>query len=98
MTISESETETMSIPIPRAPATQIIFNAPGQQYSHTSSSLSLGEAVTETPNLLDEIDRRIRAGWASFRRYTWELYDRPKARLLHLKARMVRSEVVEALR
>ena len=27
----------------------------------------------------------------------WELYDRPKASLLPLKARMVRSEVVEAL-
>ncbi|CAN0285709.1 unnamed protein product [Ascophyllum nodosum] len=33
----------------------------------------------------------------SFRRYTRELDDHPKASLLHLKARMVRSEVVEAL-
>ena len=32
-----------------------------------------------------------------FKRYTRELYDRPKASLLPLKARMVRSEVVEAL-
>ena len=53
--------------------------------------------MTETPNLSDEIDRRIRAGWMSFKRYTRELYDRPKASLLPLKARMVRSEVVEAL-
>ena len=53
--------------------------------------------MTETPNLSDEIDRRIRAGWMSFKRYTQELYDRPKASLLPLKARMVRSEVVEAL-
>ena len=47
--------------------------------------------------LSDEIDWRIPAGWMSFRRNTVELYDSPKANLLHLKARMVRSEVVEAL-
>ena len=57
----------------------------------------LGGTVTETPNLSDDIDRRIRAGWMSFECYTRELYDRPKASLLPLKARMVRSEVVEAL-
>ena len=50
-----------------------------------------------TPNLSDEIDRRIRAGWMSFKRCTRELYNRPKVSLLPLKARMVRSEVVEAL-
>ena len=33
----------------------------------------------------------------SFRRNTGELDDCPKAGLLHLKARMVRSEVVDAL-
>ena len=52
---------------------------------------------TETPNLSDEIDRRIRAGWMGFKRYKRELYDHPKASLLPLKARMVRSELVEAL-
>ena len=54
--------------------------------------------VTETlNNLSDEIQRRIRAGWTSFKRYKRELYDRPKGSLLPLKARRVRSEVVEAL-
>ena len=57
----------------------------------------LGDTVTETPNLPDEIDRRICAGWMSFKRYKRELYDRPKASLIHLKARLVRSEVVKAL-
>ena len=33
----------------------------------------------------------------SFRRYTRKLYHRPKANLLHLKARLVTSEVAEAL-
>ena len=53
--------------------------------------------MTKTPNLPDEIDRRIRAGYMGFKRYTRELHDRLKASLLTLKARMVRSEVEEAL-
>ena len=97
LTISESKTETMCMPIPHAPATTIVFNATGQQYRQTTSFTYLGGTVTEMPNLSDEIDRRIRAGWMGFKRYKRELYDRPKASLLPLKARMVRSEVVGAL-
>ena len=97
LTISESNTETMCVPIPRAPATKIVFNAKGQQYRQTTSFTYLGGTVNETPNLSDEIDRRIRAGWMSFKRYKRELYDRPKASLLPLKARMVKAGVVEAL-
>ena len=98
LTLSESKMETMRMPIPRAPSTQIVFNATGQQYRQKTSFTYLGGTVTETPNLSDAIDRRIRAGkMMSFRRYTRELYDRPKASLLPPKARMVRSEVVEAL-
>ena len=96
LTISESKTETMCMPIPRAPETKIV-NATGQQYRQTTSSTYLGGTMNEAPNLSDEIDRRIRAGWMSCKRYTRELYDRPKASFLPLKARMVRSEVFEAL-
>ena len=53
--------------------------------------------MAETTDLSDKIERRIRAGWMSFKRYKRVLYDRPKESLLPLKARMVRSEVVEAL-
>ena len=97
LTILESKTETMYMSIPRAPVTKIVFNATGQQYRQTTSFTYLGGTVTKTPNLSDEIDRRIRAGWISFKRYKQELYDRPKVSLLPLKAQMVRSEVVEAL-
>ena len=95
--ISESKTETMCMPIPCAPATKIVFHATGKQYRQTTSFTYLGGTVNETPNLSDEIDRRIRAGWMGFKRYKRELYDHPKASLLPLKVRMVRSEVVEAL-
>ena len=86
LTISESKTETMCMPIPRALATKIVFNATGQQYRQTISSTYFGGTVNETSNLSDEIDRRIRAGWMGFKRYKRELYDCPKASLLHLKA------------
>ena len=88
LTISESKTETMCMPIPRAPATKIVFNATGQQYRQTTSFTYLGGTVTEMPNLSDEIDRRIRAGWMGLKRYKRELYDLPKASLLPLKARI----------
>ena len=97
LAISESKMETMCMPAPRAPATKIVFNATRQQYRQTTSSTYLGGSLKETSNLSDEIDRRIRAGWMGFKRYKRELYDRPKASLLPSKARMVRSEVVEAL-
>ena len=73
-TISESKTDIMCMPIPRAPASKIVFNATGQQYRQTTSfTYYSGGIVTETPNLSDEIDRRIRAGWMSFKRYKREL-------------------------
>ena len=97
LTISESKTKTMCMPILRAPAAKIVFNATGQQYRQTTPFTYLGGTVTEMPNLSDEIDRRIRAGWMGFKRYKRELYDRPKASLPSFKARMVTSEVEEVL-
>ena len=97
VTISESKTETTCMPIPCALATKIVFNATGQQYRQTTSLTYLGDTATETLNLSYEMDRRIRAGWMSFKRHTRELYDRPKASLLPLKAWMVRSEVIETI-
>ena len=44
-----------------------------------------------------EIDRRLYAGWICFNRYRAELSDCPMDSL-DLKTRMVKSEVVEALK
>ena len=41
LTISESKTETMCMPIPREPATKIVFNATGQPYRQTNNLLHL---------------------------------------------------------
>ena len=88
LTIFESKTETVCMPISRALVTHIVFNATGATVL-TNYFLRLFEGRhIETPNLTAEIDRRIPAGWISFRHYTWELYDHLKASLLHPKARM----------
>ena len=73
------------MPIPRAPATQKIFNE--QQYGQITFFIYLEGAAIKTPNLSDETDRRIRVGSMSFGCYMRELYDRPKASLLPLEAR-----------
>ena len=41
-----SKTETFCMPIPRAQATKIAFNATGQQYRKTTPYTYLGDAVT----------------------------------------------------
>ena len=85
--LKEQDGDHICMPIPcGAPATQIVFNATGQQYRQITHFAYLGGAVTRTPNLPDEIDRRIRAGWIGFKRYMRKLYDRPKASLLPLKS------------
>ena len=42
LTISVSKTETMCMPIPRAPATKIVFNATRQQYCQDNLLHPLG--------------------------------------------------------
>ena len=42
LAISESKTETMCMPIPRAPATKIVFNATRQQYCQDNFLHPLG--------------------------------------------------------
>lgn len=77
--ISESKTEILFMPITRAPATQIGFNATGQKYHPTTPFPYLRGAVTETLNILTEIDRWIRVGRMGFMHDKRELYDPPKA-------------------
>ena len=57
LTISEGKTETICMPIPCAPATEIVFHATGQQYHQAISFTNLGGTVTGNRNLSDEIDR-----------------------------------------
>ena len=56
----------------------------------------LGGAISESTDLDIEIKRRIRAAWASVRKYSSQLYDRRNARL-SLKIRLFKAEVMETM-
>ena len=84
------------MPPPRTPRTMVRVEAAGQTYKQVQSFAYLGGAVTESPGMFVEIDRRTRACWMRIRRYLWELHDQPKV-ALSLKTRMVKAEAIEAL-
>ena len=80
------------------PESVAIFSveAVGQVYNQTDEFVYLGENVNHNFDLSIEVDRRIRNAWCSFRKYTLELYDRPRAPL-ELKIRMLRAKVLETM-
>ena len=96
LTVSEKKTETMCMPPRSVEAEQFQTMAAGQRYTQTNRLVYLGGVITESPNLIVEISRRTRLAWFCFRRYSKQLYDRPKARL-ELKVRMLKAEVIETL-
>ena len=66
LTISESKTETMCMPIPRAPVTKIVFNTTGQQYRQTTSFAYLGGTVTKCQTCqMRSTGGSARGGWVS---------------------------------
>ena len=57
----------------------------------------LGGNVNHNADVSIEVDRHIlRNAWCSFRKYAFELYDRPSAPL-ELKIRMLKAEVLETM-
>ena len=65
-------------------------------YSQTNKFVNLGGNVTYNVDLYIEVERRIHNAWCSFRKYTFELYNRLSAPL-ELKIRMLRAEVLETM-
>ena len=67
-----------------------------QVYNQMGKFVYLGGNVNHIADLSIEVDRRIRKAWCSFRKYTFELYDRPSAPL-ELKTRMLKAEIPETM-
>ena len=80
------------------PESTTIFSveAVGQAYNQTNEFVLLGGNDNQNTDLPIEVDRRIRNAWCSFRKHTFELYDRPSAPL-ELKIRMLRAEVLKTM-
>ena len=98
LTVSEAKTEIMCLSTKGMPESTALFSveAADQLYNQTNEFVCLGGNVNHNADLSNEVDRRIRNAWCSFRKYTIELYDRPSAPL-ELKIRMLRAEVLEIM-
>ena len=98
LTVSEDKTEIMCLRARGMPESTAAFSveAAGQVYNQMNEFVYLGKNVNHNADLSIEVDRCIRNAWCSFRKYTLELYDRPRAPL-ELKIRMLRAEVLETM-
>ena len=103
LTVSEKKTETLSMRAPEkqskkegSPPPPLIIEAAGQKYAQTAQFRYLGGLVNEDGELTQEINHRSRAAWACIRRFSQELFDRPRAPW-RLKVRLLRAEAMEAL-
>ena len=98
LTVSEAKTEITCLRPKGMTESTAIFSveAAGQVYNQTNEFVYLGGNVNHNADMSIEVDRRIRNAWYSFRKYTLELYDRPRASL-ELKLRMSRAEVLETM-
>ena len=98
LTVSEAKTEIVCFRAKGMPESTATFSveAAGRVYKQTNEFVYLGGNVNHNADLSIEVDRRIRKGWCSFRKYTLELYDRPSAPL-ELKIQMLRAEVLETM-
>ena len=103
LTVSEKKTETLLMRAPEkqpkkggSPPPPLVIEAAGQKYTQTAQFRYLGGLVNEHGELTQEINRRSRAAWACTKRFSWELFDRPRAPW-RLKVRLLRAEAMKAL-
>ena len=102
LTASEKKTETLSMRAPEmqpkkggSPPPPLVIEAAGQKYVQTAQFRYLGGLVNENGELTQDINHRSRAAWACTRRFSRELFDRPRAPW-RLKVRLLRAEAMKA--
>ena len=103
LTVSEKKTETLLMRAPEkqpkkggSPPPPLVIEAAGQKYAQTAQFRYLGGLVNEDGKLTQEINHRSRATWACIRRFSRELFDRPRAPW-RLKVRLLGAEAMEAV-
>ena len=102
LTMSKKKTETLLMRAlekqPKkggSPPPPLVIEAAGQKYAQTAQFRYLGGLVNKDVELTQEINHRSRAAWACIRRFSRELFDRPRASW-RLKVRLLRAEAMEA--
>ena len=103
LTVSEKKTETLFMRAPEkqqkkggSPPPPLVIEAAGQKYAQTAQFRYLDGLVNEDGELTQEINHRSRAAWVCIRRFSRELFDRPRAPW-RLKVGLFRPEAMEAL-
>ena len=109
LTVSEKKTETLLMRAPEKaqqpgetltpPLPALEITAAGQKYHQVHQVhqfVFLGGLITEDADITPDINRRTKIAWGCFRKFSTELFDRPKAPL-RLKARLLKAEAMEAL-
>ena len=103
LTVSEKKTETLLMRAPEKepkkggpPPPPLVIEAAGQKYAQTAQFRYLGGLVNQDGELTQEINHRSRSAWACIRRFSRELFDRPRTPW-RLKVRLLRAEAMEAL-
>ena len=86
LAVSENKKETLLMRAPEkqpkkegSPPPPLVIEAAGQKYAQTAQFRYLGGLVNEDGELTQEINYRSRAAWACIRRFSRELFDRPRA-------------------
>ena len=86
LTVSEKKTETLLMwaleKQPKkggSPPPLLVIEAAGQKYAQTTQFRYLGGLVNEDGDLTQEINHWSREAWACIRRFSRELFDRPRA-------------------
>ena len=103
LTVSEKKTDTLLMRTPEkqpkkggSPPLPLVIEAAGQKYAQTAQFRYLGGLVNKDGELAQEINHRSRAEWARIRRFSRELFDRPRAPW-RLKVRLLKAKAMEAL-
>ena len=103
LTVSEKKTETLLMRAPEkwpkkggSPPSPLVIETAGEKYAQTAQFRYLSGLVNEDGELTQEINHRSRTAWACVRRFSRELFDRPRAPW-RLKFRLLRAEAIEAL-
>ena len=103
LTVSEKKTETLLMRVPEkqpkkggSPPPPLVIEAAGKTYAQTAQFRYLSGLVNKDGVLTQEINHRSRAAWACIRRFSRELFDRPRAPW-KLEVRLLRAEAMEAL-
>ena len=102
LTVSEKKTEALLMRAPEnqpkkggSPPPPLVIEAAGQKYAQIAQFRYLGGLANEDGELTQEINHRSRAAWACIRRFSRELFDRPRAPW-RLKVRLLREEAMDA--